>query len=165
LTHVLRDLVRDHAGDFLNQAQFRDGAEYNRELIRAAPEFLAASRALHALLRSPRPAGLPERFELWLLSWLPGQVTPIHDHGGVETVTTVLSGAVLEERFERVHGTQVRSIGSLVRAVGDIDAIETSLIHRVRPLANTVTLHLYVPACVDGQIFEEVGAAELVAYS
>lgn len=165
LTHVLRDLVRDHARDFLDQAQFRDGAEYHRELIRAAPEFLAASRPLHELLRCRRPAGLPECFELWLLSWLPGQVTPIHDHGGVETVTTVLSGAVLEERFERVYGTQVRPIGRLVRAVGDIDAIETSLIHRVRPLGNAVTLHLYVPACVDGQIFEAAGATELATFS
>jgi hypothetical protein len=184
LADVLRMLVRDHAKDFLHQARFRDGGEYHRELIRAAPEFLAASRALHAVLRSakpdrggwgprrlcgpgggqsppwdrsPRPRGLPEHFELWLLSWLPGQVTPIHDHGGVATVTTVLSGAVLEERFAHVDGTRVRPTWGARREVGDIDALDTGVIHRVRPIGNAVTLHLYVPACVDGQIFEEVG--------
>jgi hypothetical protein len=159
LANVLRDLVRDNAKDFLSQARFSDGAEYHRELIRAAPEFLAASQRLHAVLRTRRPEGLPERFELWLLSWLPGQVTPIHDHGGMPTYTTVLSGAVLEERFERTHGARVRPIWNMVREVGDIDAIEATAIHRVRPIGSAVTLHLYVPGCVDGAVYEEIGAS------
>lgn len=158
LASVLRDLVRDHAREFLGQARFSDGAAYHRELLRAAPELLAASRPLHAVLRSTRRPldRWPETFELWLLSWLPGQVTPIHDHGGAVTVTTVLSGAVLEERFERVHGTQVRPTWTTLREVGDIDPIEPTTIHRVRPVGSAVTLHLYVPACVDGRTYEAV---------
>lgn len=167
LTNVLRDLARDHAREFLDRARFNDGSEYHRELLRAAPEFLAASRPLHELLRRTQrqSAGLPEVFELWLLSWLPGQVTPIHDHGGALTVTTVLSGAVLEERFERLHGVQVRPTWTTMREVGDVDPVEPSTIHRVRPVGSAVTLHLYVPACVEGRVYQVAGASAMSACS
>ncbi len=116
---------------FHSRARFRDGAEYNRELVHSAADL-----------------------EVWLLSWLPGQVTPIHDHGGVATVTTVLSGAVLEERFERTCGLEVRPAWAMLREAGDIDPIDPAAIHRVRSIGAAVTLHLYVPACVEGQIYQ-----------
>jgi hypothetical protein len=71
----------------------------------------------------------------------------------------VLSGAVFEERFERVHGMLVRPTWSTLREVGDIDSLDTTVIHRVRPVGSAVTLHLYVPACVDGQIYEAIDAS------
>ena len=50
--------------------------------------------------------------ELWLLSWLPGQHTKPHDHGGASGSFTVLRGELLEEyRYpggpirRRSHGT------------------------------------------------------------
>jgi predicted metal-dependent enzyme (double-stranded beta helix superfamily) len=130
LAHLLRNLVRDHGASFHSRARFRDGDEYNRELVYAAPDY-----------------------ELWLLSWLPGQVTPIHDHGGAVTVTTVLSGTVLEERFERTGELEVRQTWAALREVGDIDPIDPARIHRVRPVGSVVTLHLYVPTYTDGTIF------------
>jgi hypothetical protein len=87
-------------------------------------------------------------------------VTPIHDHGGAVTVTTVLSGSVLEERFERIDpaggagGDRVRPTWTTVRGPGDVDPIDPSAIHRVRPLGRVVTLHLYVPRCTDGRIYQ-----------
>jgi predicted metal-dependent enzyme (double-stranded beta helix superfamily) len=133
LAHLLRDLVRDHGASFHDRARFRDGDEYNRELVHAAPGY-----------------------EIWLLSWLPGQVTPIHDHGGAVTVTTVLSGTVLEERFERAGELEVRPTWAALREVGDIDPIDPSRIHRVRPIGSVVTLHLYVPTYTDGTIYRAV---------
>ena len=133
LAHLLRDLVRDHGPSFHSRARFRDGDEYNRELVHAAPGY-----------------------EIWLLSWLPGQVTPIHDHGGAVTVTTVLSGAVLEERFERAGELEARASGATLREIGDIDPIDPARIHRVRPIGSAVTLHLYVPTYTDGQIYRAV---------
>jgi predicted metal-dependent enzyme (double-stranded beta helix superfamily) len=130
LAHLLRGLVRDHGPTFHSRARFRDGVEYNRELVHAAPAY-----------------------EIWLLSWLPGQVTPIHDHGGAVTVTTVLSGTVLEERFERTGDLEVRPTSASLREIGDIDPIDPARIHRVRPIGNAVTLHLYVPTYTDGQIY------------
>jgi len=156
LANALRSLVHDHAKEFLGRARFCDGAQYHRELIRAAPEFSLASQPFRAAPGGALGsfADFPDGFELWLLSWLPGQVTPIHDHGGVLTATTVLSGAVLEERFERTHASQVRPTWTTLREVGDLDPIEPATIHRVRPIGSAVTLHLYVPLCVEGRIYE-----------
>lgn len=131
LGNILRSLVRDHGEAFHSRARFREGAEYNRELVHTAADF-----------------------QVWLLSWLPGQITPIHDHGGVVTVTTVLSGAILEERFERTCGSLVRPTWTTRRVVGDIDRLDPAAIHRVRPVGNVVTLHLYVPTCADGQVYQ-----------
>ncbi|GAB2975859.1 cysteine dioxygenase family protein [Amycolatopsis acidiphila] len=55
---------------------------------------------------------LTDGVELWLLSWLPGQQTKPHDHGGAAGSFTVLRGEVTEEyRYPggpirtRTHGT------------------------------------------------------------
>jgi predicted metal-dependent enzyme (double-stranded beta helix superfamily) len=130
LAHLLRGLVRDHGSSFQLRARFREGAEHHRELVHAAPGY-----------------------EIWLLSWLPGQVTPIHDHGDAVTVATVLSGTVLEERFARTGDLAVRPTGATLREIGDIDPIDPGRIHRVRPIGSAVTLHLYVPTYNDGQIY------------
>ncbi|WP_222426813.1 cysteine dioxygenase [Amycolatopsis rhizosphaerae] len=39
---------------------------------------------------------LTDGVELWLLSWLPGQHTPPHDHGGAAGAFTVLQGRLTE---------------------------------------------------------------------
>jgi predicted metal-dependent enzyme (double-stranded beta helix superfamily) len=131
LSSFLGELVRDHGPAWHGRARFREGAECNRELVHTTAQL-----------------------EVWLLSWLPGQVTPIHDHGGATTITTVLSGTVFEERFERTSGPLVRPTWTTLRAAGDIDRLDPAAIHRVRPLGNVVTLHLYLPACTDGQIYQ-----------
>jgi predicted metal-dependent enzyme (double-stranded beta helix superfamily) len=133
LVNILGDLVRDHGKTFHSRARFCDGAAYHRERVHAAPGY-----------------------EVWLLSWLPGQITPIHDHGGALTVTTVLSGAVFEERFERLSGLDVRPTWTKLREAGDLDPITPATIHRVRPVGNAVTLHLYMPTAADGQIYQAV---------
>ncbi|MBV8933407.1 MAG: cysteine dioxygenase family protein, partial [Kutzneria sp.] len=35
-------------------------------------------------------------YEVWLMTWLPGQHTDLHDHGGAEGAFTVVSGALTE---------------------------------------------------------------------
>ncbi|ASO22348.1 putative metal-dependent enzyme (double-stranded beta helix superfamily) [Actinoalloteichus hoggarensis] len=44
-----------------------------------------------------------EHHEVWLLSWLPGQRTRLHDHGGAVGAFTVVNG-VLTERVARQDG-------------------------------------------------------------
>jgi hypothetical protein len=131
LARILQDLVREHGRAFSRRACFQDATEPHRQRVFIAPGH-----------------------ELWLLSWVPGQITPIHDHGGAVTVTTVLSGSVLEERFVHVREREVRPSWTMVRRPGDLDPIEATAIHRVRPLTPTVTLHLHVPACLEGQIYQ-----------
>lgn len=132
LTNVLSGLARERGEALKSQARFVSGDHYHRELVHRAP-------------------GL----EIWLLSWLPGQASPIHDHGGIITVTTVLSGSVFEERYERIGvGSLVRPSWSNMRVAGDIDPIDPSEIHRVTPVVPTVTLHLYAPGSTDGNVYQ-----------
>ena len=132
LTSVLNGVARERGEALCRQARFVSGAEYHRELVERGPGF-----------------------ELWLLTWLPGQISPIHDHGGIVTVTTVLSGSLFEERFERTDaGRTVRPSWSNTRVAGDIDPIDPSEIHRVTPVVPTVTLHLYAPGCAEGTIYQ-----------
>ncbi|MGW1543968.1 cysteine dioxygenase [Streptomyces sp. NPDC002309] len=53
----------------------------------------AGSRWYHRLRTGPG-------YEVWLLSWLPGQRSGLHDHGASSGVLTVLAGT-LTERTER----------------------------------------------------------------
>ena len=130
---ILGDLVRDHGKTFRGLAKFQDAPECHHERVYTAADF-----------------------EVWLLSWLPGQITPIHDHAGAVTVTTVLSGSLIEERFVRTSGLEVRPVWTMPRVAGDLDPIDATAIHRVRPIGKAVTLHLYVPSCREGQIYQAV---------
>lgn len=66
--------------------------------------------------------------ELWLLSWLPGQHTEPHDHGGAAGSFTVLAGALTEtyrypglpiRRAERRTGATVAFDGRRAHQVGN----------------------------------------------
>jgi hypothetical protein len=46
-----------------------------------------------------------DELDIWLISWVPGQPTELHDHGGSLGALTVLSGALNEFRWD---GRQLR---------------------------------------------------------
>jgi Cysteine dioxygenase type I len=46
--------------------------------------------------RIPQRLAIPGGFEAWLLTWLPGQGTGWHDHGGSAGAVTVVSGRLSE---------------------------------------------------------------------
>lgn len=94
-------------------------------------------------------------FELWLLSWLPGQRTRIHDHGGAMTAAEVLSGLLREEHFERRGVGVVRTDCSDHRP-GIVDVHGPDKIHRIEALTPTMSLLLYLPGMSDGRTFEEL---------
>lgn len=54
-----------------------------------------------------RLVGGSERDELWLMSWLPGQLTDWHTHDGDSGAFTVVTGA-LTERVIRTSGARVQ---------------------------------------------------------
>ena len=41
-----------------------------------------------------------QRLDIWLISWVPGHATELHDHGGSLGALTVLSGSLNEFRWE-----------------------------------------------------------------
>lgn len=81
-------------------------------------------------------------FEVWLLSWLPGQSTELHDHGGAEGAFTVVNGAV-HERVLRGTSETARS----VRA-GQSRVFGRNYVHQVRndDVDPAVTIHVYRPS-------------------
>lgn len=131
LTSRLHALVTEHGEAYCAKARGWNATECQRELVHRDADT-----------------------EVWLLWWQPDHVTPIHDHGGAVTVTTVLSGALFEEQFERA-GFGVRLTGSVRREVGDYDALDVPDIHRVRAVGPTISLHLHTPRAIDGRTFED----------
>jgi len=89
-----------------------------------------------------RLAGQPD-VEVWLLTWLPGQDTDLHDHGGSAGAFHVLSGTLTEQTVD--GGSRLTES---VRAAGTTREFGPRHIHRIvnaghRP---AISVHAYGPA-------------------
>jgi len=86
-------------------------------------------------------------WEAWLLSWLPGQGTDLHDHGGSRGAFTVLSGA-LQELTHSPTETDPSRLTERMLPSGQVRAFGADHIHQVIGLGPTaaVSLHVYDPA-------------------
>ncbi|SRR6266487_1432863 len=78
-----------------------------------------------------------EGYDVWLISWLPGQATGFHDHGGSAGAFAVAWGVLEEHR----HGT------SAVIGTGQACEIGSDIVHEVRntSAAPAVSVHTYSP--------------------
>lgn len=85
---------------------------------------------------------LDDQLELWLVCWMAGHDTGLHDHGGSCGAVAVVRGGVREERYARRRLT-----GARVYAAGEALAFSPRVVHRVRHSgdAPAVTLHAYSP--------------------
>lgn len=84
--------------------------------------------------------------EARLMGWLPGQASPIHDHGGSRGMMRVLAGGVEEDVFDVDDGFAV--LRDARRAWAGDSLMERPLdVHRVRagPATLALTLHVYAP--------------------
>ena len=133
LAPLMLDLI-DQAGTFLEPQHYRGSATgYTRNLIYDAPD---------------------ESLSLYSIVWLPGQWTPVHDHGSWGVVGVV--EGVLEERnyvrlspdrgadtdIELVRGGMILLCqGAVTSFVPNPDHIHVTGVPTERPRA--VSLHLY----------------------
>ncbi|MFJ6572076.1 cysteine dioxygenase [Streptomyces sp. NPDC091292] len=112
----------------------------------------AASRWYHRLRTGPG-------YEVWLLSWVPGQGSGLHDHGRSSGVLTVLDGR-LTERTERTGRTgrtdgadRSDRIGRSTRALptGAQRVFAPGYVHEVvnDSLEPAVSLHVYYPGLTE----------------
>lgn len=130
---LMLDLV-EHAPSFLEPAHYRsDPRHYARNLIYDAPD---------------------ETLSLYALVWLPGQWTPVHDHGSWGVVG-VVEGVLEERSYVRLspdHGDDegidlarggviLLNRGAVTSFVPNPDHIHMSGVPAGRPRA--VSLHLY----------------------
>lgn len=88
-----------------------------------------------------------DRSEIWLLSWLPGQATALHDHGPSSGAFAVAQGTV----FERVvtanrRGRRARELGADL-VTGRVRMFGPHYVHQVRNTSSqpAVSVHVYAP--------------------
>jgi len=106
-----------------------------------APRFDPRERWYHRLAAA---AG----HEIWLLTWLPGQGTDLHDHGGCAGAFVVVSGQLTEAIVTTPPGTDRARLVGTVLARGGGRRFGTRHIHQItnsgtRP---AVSVHAYRPA-------------------
>ncbi|MFI0990772.1 cysteine dioxygenase [Streptomyces exfoliatus] len=106
-------------------------------------EYDATTRWYHRLRTGPG-------YEVWLLSWVPGQGSGLHDHGVSSGVLTVLDGE-LTERTDR----GVRTLGGGAQRV-----FAPGYVHEVvnDSLEPAVSLHVYFPGLTEMPMHESLQA-------
>lgn len=84
-------------------------------------------------------------YEVWLLSWLPGQGSRLHDHGLSSGVLTVLDGT-LHERALTARGETRRTL-----TPGHQRVFAPGYVHDVvnESLDGAVSLHVYFPGLTE----------------
>lgn len=119
----------------------------------------AASRWYHRLRTGPG-------YEVWLLSWLPGQRSGAHSHGGSSGVLTVFEGELNERskaaRKTEAPGGRAGSGGkSLTLRPGSQRVITPGYVHEVSndSLEPAVSLHIYFPGLTEMPMYgDHLGA-------
>jgi cysteine dioxygenase len=129
---------------------------------------LEAERHLDRVRFSPHqymrhPILLWDDWEVMLIAWESGQITPIHDHRGVMGGMAVLSGSLAEERFT-TPGDRPQLADDRVRPEGDVSDIGPTVLHRLKPTAaRAVSLHIYRPPLRTMGIWDAQGMREIRA--
>ena len=91
------------------------------------------------------PILLWDDWEVMLIAWESGQITPIHDHRGVMGGMVVLSGTLAEERFTTPED-RPELFDNRARPEGDLSDIGPAVLHRLTPTSSrAVSLHIYRP--------------------
>ncbi|MEU3820801.1 cysteine dioxygenase family protein [Streptomyces sp. NPDC030392] len=139
--HLLQP-AKEHPTTVAEFAGLARSIAADRALWAPLVSYDATTRWYHRLRTGPG-------YEVWLLSWLPGQGTGAHDHGGSTGYFTVLEGE-LTERTEQ----GVRTLTGGARNASGAVSGRVVTPGRVHELVNdslepAVSLHLYFPGLTD----------------
>jgi len=103
-----------------------------------------------------------DELDVWLISWVPGHTTELHDHGGSLGALTVLSGALHEYRWDG-DGLRRRRLDA-----GDQAAFPLGWVHDVvgapilaDPATPTLSVHAYSPPLTAMSYYEVTERATL----
>lgn len=90
--------------------------------------------------------GTTDTYEVWLLTWLPGQTTELHDHGDAVGGFTVVAGLLRERQVVDLGGGR-HSLRERHLPPGTVRAVEQGLRHEVLASSTpAVSIHAYAPA-------------------
>jgi predicted metal-dependent enzyme (double-stranded beta helix superfamily) len=123
----------------------RQLADLVRRLASSPAEWLTRVR-LNPAGRWYERIHLDESHEVWVISWLPGQATGFHDHGGASGAFAVVWGTLMERRV--VGGEATGQVLAKPVGAGGARAFGPRYIHDVRNAATSavaVSVHAYSP--------------------
>lgn len=104
--------------------------------------------------------------DIWLISWVPGHATELHDHGASQGALTVLAGSLHEHRFDAGE-LKTRRLDA-----GDQAAFPLGWVHDVvwaagpdtpgpEPAGPTLSVHAYSPPLTEMSYYRLTGAGTL----
>jgi predicted metal-dependent enzyme (double-stranded beta helix superfamily) len=98
-------------------------------------------------------------FEAWLLTWLPGQGTEWHDHGGSAGAFITLRGVLTERHADVGYGAPQLVPGGRELVAGTLRSFGSRHIHQVsnRGVEPAVSVHVYAPSLVEMHYYEVRG--------
>lgn len=98
---------------------------------------------------------LTDEYEVWLLSWEPGQGTGFHDHGGSRGAFSVALGELQEQSVRGVRDVVTRTV-----TAGQTRAFGVRFVHHVvnNSTAPAVSVHAYSPPLPDMRRYELTAA-------
>jgi predicted metal-dependent enzyme (double-stranded beta helix superfamily) len=105
-----------------------------------APRFNPVDRWYHRL-------AVAEDHEVWLLTWLPGQGTEWHDHGGSAGAFLIFGGTLTEDAVAGEPGAPLR-VAARELGEGAGRRFGARHIHRItnRSTRPAISIHVYGPA-------------------
>ena len=88
-----------------------------------------------------------EFYELVAICWIPGQLTPIHDHVGSDCAFKIINGVSTETTYSLNEDGLAYQIGVREYRAGEICASDEPDIHRVSNNSDNelINLHVYSP--------------------
>jgi hypothetical protein len=116
---------------------FREETRWAR-LLDADDVAPAVDPALHVALRY---------VDIWLLSWLPGQATALHDHGHSSGAFAVAQGTLSERVVTAGHRGRHARERAADLGTGGVRAFGRYYVHQVRNASTepAVSVHVYAP--------------------
>jgi predicted metal-dependent enzyme (double-stranded beta helix superfamily) len=110
-----------------------------------------------------------ETYEAWLLTWLPGQSTGLHDHGGSAGAFIVLAGQLQESTLAPRRGPGHSALLRRTLGAGRIRSFGSEHVHDVTNAGSVpaVSLHVYAPVLVTMRRFvlDDRGRAQVVSWA
>ncbi|MFN0133795.1 MAG: cysteine dioxygenase [Phycisphaerales bacterium] len=111
-------------------------------------------------------------YELLILCWRSGHVTPIHDHQGVSCAFRVIEGDGTEIRFRMTESGLICPVATIPMPPGYVCAAADADIHQVAnmqpPGTDLVTMHIYSPPIAKMRTYKfttSIGAEGCDAYA
>lgn len=102
-----------------------------------------------------------EELDVWLISWVPGHPTDLHDHGGSLGALTVLSGALNEFRWDgrRLRRRRLEAGDQAGFPLGWVHDVVWAPppVEAVDPVQPTLSVHAYSPPLTAMSYYEVTG--------